>query len=350
MLLDPNPKTERKDLYNREDELNELMKSVKERIVVIAAPRRMGKTSVLNVFLSLVDQPSLKIDGRELYLRGVTTYNFLKAAGDGLSKITPFYRRILDFFKIEGVSIEGISLKFDYRKRSPLDIMKRLDRFAEKEGKRFIVAIDEAQYLKFGKKIDVLLAYCVDNLPNLSFILTGSEVGMLHDFLGINDPRAPLFGRRIKAITLRRLSDEEAIDFLKKGLKEMEAAYEEKTLEDAIRKLDGIVGWLTHFGFAYAKEKASPEIFVEKAVKMVEGELQELYKKSDRYRLVLSAIAKGFRKWGDIYRYVELELGPISRSNFSYLLENLMKMNFVEKLQNGYSISDPMIKEALAQS
>ena len=349
MLLDPNPKTERKDLYNRGDELSELMKSVNERIVVIAAPRRMGKTSVLNVFLSLVNQPNLKIDGRELYLRGVTAYNFLKAVSDGLSKITPFYRRILDSFKIEGVSIEGISLRFDYRKTSPLDVMKRLDRFAKKEGKRFIIAIDEAQYLKLGKKIDVLLAYCVDNLPNLSFILTGSEVGMLHDFLGINDPKAPLFGRRIKTITLRRLSNEEAIDFLKKGLKEMKAAYEEKMLEDAVRKLDGIVGWLTHFGYSYATEKASPEIFVEKAVKMVEGELQELYKKSDRYRLVLGAIAKGFRKWSDIYRYVELELGPISRSNFNYLLENLMKMNFVEKLQDGYSIPDQIIKEALAQ-
>jgi len=87
LLLDPNPKTERRDLYNREDELSELRKSVSERITVVAAPRRMGKTSVLNVFLSIVNQPNLKIDGRELYVRGVTTYNFLKAVSEGLNQI-----------------------------------------------------------------------------------------------------------------------------------------------------------------------------------------------------------------------------------------------------------------------
>ena len=349
MLLDPNPKTERRDLYDREEELNELRKSVNERLTVIAAPRRMGKTSVLNVFLSLAGQPNLKIDGRELYVKGVTTYNFLKTVSEGLNQITPFYRKILDSFKVGEVSIEGLSLRFDYKKTSPLDVMKRLDRFAKKEGKRFIIAIDEAQYLKFGRRIDVLLAYCVDNLPNLSFILTGSEVGMLHDFLGINDPKAPLFGRRIKTITLRRLSNEEAMDFLKKGLREMKVAHDEKVLYNAIQKLDGIAGWLTHFGYSYATENAPLETFVEKAVKMVDGELQELYKKSDRYRLVLSAIAKGFRRWGDIYKYVEVELGPISRSNFNYLLENLTKMNFVEKVQDGYTISDPIINEALTR-
>jgi AAA+ ATPase superfamily predicted ATPase len=349
LLLDPNPKTRREDLYNREDELSELMKSVSERITVIAAPRRMGKTSVLNIFLSSVNQPNLKIDGRELYVRGVTTYNFLKAIGEGLDRITPFYRRVLDSFKIEGAFIEGLSLRFDHKKTSPLDVMKRLNQFAKKEGKRFIIAVDEAQYLKFGKRIDVLLAYCADNLPNLSFVLTGSEVGMLHDFLGIDDPKAPLFGRRMKTITLRRLGKEEAIDFLKKGLGEMRVAHDEKTLESAVQKLDGIAGWLTHFGYSYATENAQLATFVEKAVKMVDGELRELYKKSDRYRLMLSAIAKGFRKWSDIYKYVEVELGPISRSNFNYLLENLVKMNFVEKLQGGYTIPDPMINEALIQ-
>jgi AAA+ ATPase superfamily predicted ATPase len=345
--LDPNPKTERRDLYNREDELSELRKSVSERITVVAAPRRMGKTSVLNVFLSIVNQPNLKIDGRELYVRGVTTYNFLKAVSEGLSQIIPFHKRILDSFRIEGALIEGLSLKFDHKKTSPLDVMKRLDRFAKKEGKKVIIAIDEAQYLRFGKKVDVLLAYCVDNLPNLSFILTGSEVGMLHDFLGINDPKAPLFGRRMKTITLRRLGNEEAMDFLKKGLREMKVTYDEKVLKNAVKKLDGTVGWLTHFGYSYATENAPLAAFVEKAVKMVDGELKELYKKSDRYRLVLSAIAKGFRKWSDIYKYVEVELGPISRSNFNYLLENLTKMNFVEKLQDGYAIPDPIINEAL---
>ena len=281
-------------------------------------------------------------------MRGVSTYNFLNAISECLNQIIPFHKKILDFLRIKGVIINGFILKFDYKRTSPLDVIKRLNLFAEKEKKKFIIAIDEAQYLKFGRRIDVLLAYCLDNLSNLSFFLTGSEVGMLHDFLGINNQKAPLFGRRIKTITLRRLSKEEAMDFLKKGLKEMKVASNVKELEDAIQKLDGIVGWLTHFGYSYAKEKVSLTTFVEKAVRMINRELRELYKKTNRYKRNHSAIAKGFRKWSEVYKYLEVELGSISRSNFNYLLGNLVKMNFIEKLQDEYIIPDPIIYEALS--
>ena len=334
MILDPNPKTRRGDLYGRERELKELLASEKERLVVIAAPRRMGKTSLLNVYLVSTTLPSVKVDGRELHLRGVTSYNLLRVLAEELAR----YEDLTSFL--------GLREGFDFKRASVLDLFKKLNGYAGSRKKRFIIAIDEAQYLRFGKKLDVLLAYGLDNLPNILFILTGSEVGVLHDFLGTDKPDSPLFGRRIKPVGLGRFEREKALDFLKKGLREMKVKYEIRDLEKAVDKLDGIVGWLTHFGYSHATEKAPLESFVEKAKGMVKKELEKLYEKSDRYRMILEAVAKGFRKWSEIYEYLAIRIGPISRSNFNYLLEGLLKMNFLEKIEGRYAIPDPMIEEA----
>ena len=336
MLLDPHPKKTITDLYNRVEEIRELSKSISsEMMTVIAAPRRMGKTSLLNACLSSLGKPYLMIDGRVLYSKGVTSFNLLESIGEGLNSMIPTYPELIEHFRTEGVLVEGLSLRFDYRKISIVEVMRRIDRFAGQAKKRFVIAVDEAQYFKFGKRlskrINALLAYCMDELPGLSFALTGSEVGVLHDFLGLDDPKAPLFGRMVKILTLRGFSSEESLDFLEKGLTEIGVSYDRGVLENAVSKLDGIVGWLTHFGYAYAEERVDVSEFVKKAMKMVQGELQELYKKSDRYRLILETIAGGLRKRSDVYRSIAIQLGPISRSDFSYLLENLVKMNFVEK-------------------
>lgn len=54
-------------------------------------------------------------------------------------------------------------------------------------------------------------------------------------------------------ITLRRLND----DFLEKGgLKEVRVDYRADDLREAVKKVDGIIGWLTLFGYSYAKGAA----------------------------------------------------------------------------------------------
>ncbi|WP_234394319.1 hypothetical protein [Thermococcus piezophilus] len=60
--------------------------------------------------------------------------------------------------------------------------MEALNEYGE-EKRRVVIAFDEAQYLRFGgaTKYDGIIAYAVDNLKNLTFILTGSEVGLLFD-------------------------------------------------------------------------------------------------------------------------------------------------------------------------
>jgi len=48
------------------------------------------------------------------------------------------------------------------------------------------------------------LVHAYDFDRNVTFILTGSEVGLLYDFICVEDPKSPLFGRFFYEIDVNR--------------------------------------------------------------------------------------------------------------------------------------------------
>ena len=85
-------------------------------------------------------------------------------------------------------------------------VLERIDSI----GERFIIAIDEVQHLRFSNsRYAELIAWAMDELQNMGFILTGSEIGLLEDFLGLHDPESALFGRAHREIRLKRVEGAE---------------------------------------------------------------------------------------------------------------------------------------------
>ena len=68
MLFDPNVKINKKDLFDRERELEEIINATKskERLIIIYGVRRVGKTSLINVALRELGEPFIIIDVRTL--------------------------------------------------------------------------------------------------------------------------------------------------------------------------------------------------------------------------------------------------------------------------------------------
>lgn len=58
-----------------------------------------------------------------------------------------------------------------------------------------------------------MLAWPSDTLENVTFVVTGSEVGVLEDFLKLSDADSPLHGRARLKIKLSRFSKEQSTDF-----------------------------------------------------------------------------------------------------------------------------------------
>jgi AAA+ ATPase superfamily predicted ATPase len=305
----------------------------------------MGKTTLLNVFLNLTKQTAIKIDCRKFIPFGPSWRQMLEEISDQFTSIASKEKRLFQFLKnIKGINVHGVEIRFDWRSVKPFRVLDMLNEYAEKYGRIVILAFDEAKYLRMVRGYDHLIAYSLDNLAGIRIILTGSEVGLVYDFLGLEEPSKPLFGRRVKEVTLKPFTEEMSYDFLKRGLEQLKVRYQENVLVDAVSKLDGNAGWLTEFGWTYSKgEVINADSFMDKASKMALKELKELFSKTERYRYILKAIAKGYSSFSDIYRYVELESGPSSKSSVHSLLVNLEKMGYITKKENLYSIIDPVI-------
>lgn len=245
----------------------------------------------------------------------------------------------------------------------PLDLTDIFDLFnsyGKKRKKIVVLAFDEAQYFRFygsrgGEDFLLAVAYSYDNHEWVRFLFSGSEVGLLHDFLGFEDSKAPLFGRIYNEITLEPFPRDLSIEFLREGFREeIGLNVPEGDIEGAVDELDGIPGWLVEYGYHYMhtrSHKKALEKTLQNALSLIMSELSELEKRSERYITILKAISLGINRWSRIKEYVEARDGSITNARLSALLRNLEKMSWIRsELKNGkkvYKIVDPVVERII---
>lgn len=365
MLFDLAPKRRKEDLYDFEGELKAVSDAFRRgRIIMLLAMRRMGKTSLLHTFINEYKVPAVFLDARSIALSGYVNFrSFAIGLGEALNDFMAKSRRAPRLIELlrnvrgveVGVGVAKVALKWGRKERVDLaSLMGRLDEFAGEGGVKVLVAIDEAQELRPIKRVVLnLLAFSYDNLRNVVFALTGSEVGLLYDLLSVHDPDSPLYGRYIHEVKLRRLTEEEALDFLRRGFEEVDVNVSESTLQKAVEALDGVIGWLTFFGWSYYSGNTDLENVMEAAAKQELKELERFLVKSSaekRYKAILKAIAEKPLRWSAVKRLLEAEEGvEVDDKNFNELLQRLVKLGFVEETANGYGIADPILRYAVGK-
>jgi AAA+ ATPase superfamily predicted ATPase len=361
MYFDLAPKTKKEDLYGFEGELTELNEKVDAaRIILILSPRRTGKTSLLTTFLNEGKRPYVFMDMRKTM---VGKRDFMGSFGKGIydflarnEKLTSKLRAFLK--SVGGVEISTSSVKISWKKGempNPVEILEAIDKWAYENKKNFILAIDEAQEMRRIKEIDLLnlLAYAYDHLKNTVICLTGSEIGVMYDFLDMQNTSSPLYGRSVFEMKLKRLDSEKSMDFLRKGFKQKGLDVEKKTIENAVEQLDGALGWLTYYGWNACNKGCSLDKVAEEASRLSLEEVRSFVLNSrspSRYKLIFEALAPHSLPWNKIKTFLEIEEGKeIDGSNLADLLENLVKFGFVEKEEGVYRIADPVLKNALSK-
>lgn len=351
MLFDLRPKERREDIFDREKEFKDLEKSVeKYPLTLLLGIRRVGKSSILRAYLN--ENPGILIDCRELYAESghITKDDLIREIQ---SKRRPLQRTLAKF----KVKLNLRFLEIEPDDASLREVFRGLNEVGEKTG-RLIIAFDEAQYLRFygsrgGKELLALFAHAYDSLPNLRIILTGSEVGLLHDFLGIDDYESPLYGRVGGEIYVRPFDEKTSKEFLRTGFREAGLDVDDDTINRAVSIIDGIPGWLVLFGVKYLEtrdfEKAM-EATLNVAKGLLFGELEELERRSRRYTEILRAIALGYNRWSLIRDYLAVKGMRTPEPRLYELLKNLKKMGWIEEENGEYRLADPVIKLILRGS
>ena len=412
-LFNTRPKHDKKDLFGREKELENLKRSlISYPLTLLVGIRRIGKSSLLNVALNDLKESgesSLFFDVREIYsVSGTINMGILCNKFENQLRNMSAKQGLFEKLKeIRGVTLGPFGLQFDWRKTELSVILEKMDKWAENNGKKIILAFDEAQYFAESgtksqiKQIKALFAHLYDCQRNIKIVLTGSEVALLYEFIGIDDPSSELYGKYANEISLNPLTEKEAKKFLEEGFSYERVKVSEEVIEDAVENLGGIIGWLTNFG-AETREMA---IRMGKAVikdpKEISGVLEKIRKeakaqimkeverlvkkeggKQEDYKRVLRLLARGYETYGDIRSVfmdkikkeiylkegdtvlparvdsLELEKSPLKKAEVdidklvSSILKNLERFCFIKSEQKGekkkifYNFIDPVVKEA----
>jgi len=356
LYFDPRPKTKREDLFNRENELKQFQKAQSyTAIILVTGLRRTGKTSFVDVALSETDHPHIFLDMRDLPIIP-SRIQILRKIETAFNKLCKKWTQLLSALKqVKGVNIAGSSITFQWGKEGVdlTELFDKIDTWAKNHNKRFLIAFDEAQLIRGDKNIPKLLARIADVNHNIIIILTGSEIGLLYDFLGFDNPESPLYGRHYVEIKMRNFKKEEAKAFLQAGLKQINISCPDEIIGYAVKKLNGVVGWLTLFGAKCRdKGKCSKEIVdevLDEGGKLARAEALKIVKYSPRYGIILNFLSKIEKaNWTKIKTAIEIhEKRSLPNSSFTDLLNRLVKTSLIEKENGEYRIADPLLAHGI---
>lgn len=360
LYFDPRPKTKKQDLYNRTKELEDFTNALSySPLIVVTGLRRTGKTSFLNVAMAQSQQPYIMVD-----LRGLP---FNPSYADIIRRIEAAFNRIdrkwssglTDAIKhLKGISIMGNEVTFGWAKTGVdlPELFSKIDAWTLKENKHFLLAFDEIQIVRGDKWIPQLFAHIADSYRNITLVLTGSECGLMFDFLGFDDPNAALYGRHYVQIQMENFSSKQSMDFLCSGFAQIGVSITEEIVDYAVDNLDGIVGWLTLFGSrCLAKHSASKEIVDEvvlEAGRLAREEAAKLTVMSKRYGIALNFLAKtNGASWSQILSTIQVrEERSLTNSAVSKILNSLLKAGFIQKNDELlYAISDPILVRGIKE-
>jgi len=347
LLFDVRPKTSIRELFGRKAEYLVFRDAVRRgrNFILITGPRRIGKTSFLYASLNELAKdgiPHIVID-----TRAATSLNSRypqRVIAEGVYKAL-LGRGVVGsvLSKVRGVKLGPLELNLGDRP-DLVEVFSLLNQ----AGSPVIVAFDEAQYLRFSNEdLTRFFAWVLDALQNVVLVFTGSQVGVLENFLRLYDGSSPLFGRYEVRIRLPRFNPSESLEFLERGFEEAGRNADDEELLSTIRTLDGIPGWLVHYGASridgLTHEEAIERV-LEKAMAYVMSEFRELSKLSPRYELVMKAVAElsegiGHAKFEEIRETV----GVDDKSLRNYI-NRLIDYGFLEPAGHGkYRIPDPVM-------
>ncbi|MBB5255290.1 AAA family ATPase [Sulfurisphaera ohwakuensis] len=339
MLFDLHPKESRKELFGRDNEVDYAIKQLLSgNWLIVGGQREIGKTSLVKVVLNELRKKH-GFEGIYINLRGVRSLNsLLNILTSQLNSLKLSVDVKVNFI----IGSAGIKVKKGAKVvNSLIELLNSLN--------DFILALDEVQELsKVSKQFLDILGNVFSTNPKLRFIFTGSYIGVMRILL--NPPaESPLHGRPPAVLTLKPFDKEKAKEFLRKGMEELNVKFDKE--DEVVKRLDGVVGWLTLFGNLYAVrglnfDKALKET-VEEGKKIMAEEFSHFLEDKVNKELYVEIMktVKIVSRWKEIKRGVEVTLGKVDDKVFSNALESLVNSGFVEKRDNEYIITDPVLRE-----
>ena len=328
----------KKELYDRDNEINKILNSYKTRQpVAVIGFRRMGKSSILNAVKSILGENNVfvikfNIEGIsnlqdysnrliESVIVELSKKYRLKYYKEEIKRLINRFIGSINQVNIKLNDVEIILNKYnDYMENMIRasevieDIINLPEKMAKNIHEKIVVIIDEFQYIRFLKQpfheILRIMRSKFNEHTDVQYIISGSEIGIIDELLNNKNEPFYAFFRIIKVLPFNK---NESINFLKEGLENYNIKCDKAILEEIYEITSGIPAWLNLAGLDLAENNCNISSFLNDDTykNIIKYELNNLtkneflllkelsYKKikeikiSNKYRIMKSLINKG---------------------------------------------------------
>ncbi len=347
-LFDLTPKESTEALFGRDREITELTRLIRSRRwVVVLGPRMVGKTSLVKAVRARLRRP-----GAYVNLWGVrSVQGLVEGLISGLNESPSLRARLVRAARHVGGITAGPSGLGIAVSRPPLKTAWDLLDLLGTENKDCLVVLDELQELSANAgALLKLLGNVFNTRPNISFVFTGSRVGLSRTLLEPTTA-SPLYGRAPVPLTLGPFNRSTSAQFLTRGAREAGVTLSPEEVASALDgPLDGTPGWLTLYGSHIVVEKqphgrALAET-IREGKKAAEADLGRFLapRETGLYWPALKAIAVG-AGWGTIRESISRSTGEdVNDGKVQRVVQALMSSFLARQVDGRYEIVDPMVR------
>lgn len=197
---------------------------------VIMAPRRYGKSSLLNYVIQESHAPYIWIDFLSVTSREDVADKIIKGAKQLLFQLSPDLKKIqqqaknfVKSLKPEislGVMGQSVTFHLGEDKAASIDeTLLQLDDYARRMKKKAVIVCDEFQQiaeLKENSEIEALIRHAVERSKNITYIFSGSNRHLLQEMFG--ESTRPLY-RLCQPMIIDRIHEKDYVMFINKAAK-----------------------------------------------------------------------------------------------------------------------------------
>lgn len=197
---------------------------------VIMAPRRYGKSSLLNYVIQENNIPHIWLDFLSIATKEDVVDKITKGAKQLFFQLSPELKKIQHQAKnfVKSLTPElslgamGQSVTFHFGNDSKTTIdetLLQLDEYAKRMDKKAVIVLDEFQQigkLKENAEIEALIRHAVERSKNITYLFSGSNRHLLQEMFGAST--RPLY-RLCQPMSVDRIHQKDYITFINKAAK-----------------------------------------------------------------------------------------------------------------------------------
>ncbi len=275
--------------------LTEYLENNKQENIVIYGRRRIGKSELIKETLRKINVPFIFYQAKETTIQ------------DNIESLSKIIATHFDLGPIIFKSVEDI---YEY--------------LFKKSTEPFVFVVDEYPYLRnLDKGLDSILQLKIDQYKNdskLKIVLLGSYIDIMER---LNHSDNPLYGRISKMLFVSQMNYQDSSYF-----------YEKCDLETKV-KYYSVFGGMPYYNEMINTEKSFEQNIIDLVISknsvlsdFIELTLSRELRKINHAHSVFTAIALGYKKYGDIFGQLS---GSINSSQLAPILDSLIAMDLIYK-------------------